>query len=75
MISRVGLNNLSDSISQSMATWDGKALLHLNGKDLTITQVSQDILARLTPYLSQEKSLRGRLETLQKLDGFLLVFQ
>src|SRR5271154_253692 len=75
MINRIELNNLSNSISQSMVSWDGGALLHLNAKNLTMTQLSQDILAQLNPYLSQEKSLRGRLETLQKLDGSLDVFK
>ena len=64
---RSDLNTLAANICASAASWNGGEKIRMGEIELSISGLTQNILDKMDKYLDEEKSLKGRLETLEGL--------
>lgn len=67
MKTRFELNDLAADIRLAAQRWNGGEKIKVGQIDTTVAQVAQNVLDKLNQYLTEEKSLIGRIETSQNL--------
>ena len=64
---RSELNTLAADIRSATKVWDGGERIKIGQVNMTVAQVTQNVLNKLKVYQTEEKSLKGRIETSQDL--------
>jgi len=64
---RSELNVLAADILSAASHWNGGEKIKVGQVETTIAQVSQSVLNKLNTYQTEEKSLKGRIETAQNV--------
>ncbi len=72
---RSELNDLASDIREAVTSWNGGEKIKIGEIDLTVAQVSKNVLDKLNEYLLEEKSLKCRVETTQNLLNVLEKFR